>query len=368
MRIIQVVNIRPYNAAAWYALTLSRLMRDAGHEVLVVTLRDSETERMALEAGLHVEPLELSTLNPLAVPGLYARMRRLVRSFAPHIVNCHRGEAFLLWGLLRRECQGFRLVRTRGEQSLPQGNPPNRMLHRHAADAIIVTNSSIGSHFRHLLRVPKDKLWVIYGGVDPERYRFDPNGRRRIRAEFGYGEQDFVIGLLGRFDKSKGQREIIGSVASLHHDFDLRHIRLLLLGHEASTSLSQVRAWIDEEGIAEVTAISGPRPDIPACISALDAAALPNRLPGAISRAALELMACGCPTVASEVGVLPDLFSDKALVPPGDVPALTVSLARLAKHEHFRQELRREQQGTIAQLTEKDFLLQTLNVYETLLG
>lgn len=366
MRIMQVVNIRPYNAAAWYALTLSRLLQQAGHEVLVIALPDSLPGRLAREMGLQVEPLELNTLNPLAVSGLYLRMRRLVRAFSPHIVNCHRGEAFLLWGLLRKELKGFRLVRTRGEPSLPQNNLPNRILHRRMADAVIVTNSGIGAHFRNLLQVPKDKLWVICGGVDAQRFRFDSEGRRRVRAEFGYTDQDFVIGLVGRFHEHKGHWEIIRSVASLRHDFDLQHIRLLLVGHAAALDENRIRTWTCKHGIEQITAISGVRQNIPACISALDAAAIPSTRSEAIARTALELMACGCPTVASAIGVLPDLFSAKALLPAGDVPALTVTLARLAKHEHIRQELRQEQLSTVSQLTESDFLLQTLAVYESL--
>ncbi|EGJ52091.1 glycosyltransferase [Desulfocurvibacter africanus] len=368
MRIMQVVNIHPYNVAAWYALTLSRLLQQAGHEVLVIALPDSPSSRMAQEMGLQVESLELNTLNPLAVPGLYLRMRRLVRSFSPHIINCHRGEAFLLWGLLRKEFKNFRLVRTRGEQNLPQDNLPNSILHRRVADAIIVTNSSIGAHFRNLLQVPKDKLWVICGGVDTQQFRFDPEGRRRVRAEFGYTDQDFVIGLIGRFKESKGHREVIRSVASLRHDFDLHHIRLLLIGHSDALDESRIRAWISGHGIERITAISGVREDIPACISALDAAAIPSTQSEAIARTALELMACGCPTVASAIGALPDLFSAKALIPAGDVPALTVTLARLAKHEHIRHGLRQDQLSTVSQLTENDFLLQTLTVYESLLS
>ena len=38
LRVIQVVNVRWFNATAWYGLFLSRLLKDAGHEVLVLGL------------------------------------------------------------------------------------------------------------------------------------------------------------------------------------------------------------------------------------------------------------------------------------------------------------------------------------------
>ena len=42
-RSIQVVNVRWFNATAWYGLELARLLNAAGHESRVVALADTET-------------------------------------------------------------------------------------------------------------------------------------------------------------------------------------------------------------------------------------------------------------------------------------------------------------------------------------
>ena len=42
-RSIQVVNVRWFNATAWYGLELARLLNAAGHESRVVSLADTET-------------------------------------------------------------------------------------------------------------------------------------------------------------------------------------------------------------------------------------------------------------------------------------------------------------------------------------
>ena len=69
MKIFQVINVRWFNATAWYALTLSRLLADAGHEVLVLTQADTDTDRKSREMGLNtVARLDPQYHQPRPVP------------------------------------------------------------------------------------------------------------------------------------------------------------------------------------------------------------------------------------------------------------------------------------------------------------
>lgn len=362
MRIVQVINVRWFNATSWYALNLSRLLQDAGHDVLVLTLQDTASHRKALEMGLNARTLDLNTSNPLRLARLLGELRDVVRGFRPHVVNCHRGESFLVWGHLRYWTGGFALVRTRGDQRKPSANLPNRFLHQRVADAVVATNSAMARHMRDGLGVPADRLHTVIGGVDTAHFRFDPQGRRRVRQEFGYVDQDFVLGLVGRFDEVKGQREIIQALAALHRQ-GLSRVKLMLLGFGAVTSEEQVRAWIAENDIADSVVITGRRDDVPACLSALDGGVIASKWSEAIARAALEIMACGRPIVSTSVGVMPDLISPSGLVPPGDVAALAKAVGRLARDEAFRDHLAHEQWETVTELSMDRFLARSLDVY-----
>ena len=79
------------------------------------------------------------------------------------------------------------------------------------------------------MRVPAERLHMILGGVDTERFRFEPEGRAEVRARYGFTDDECVVGLLGRFDLVKGQRETIAALAKLVGE-GVRNIRLLLLG------------------------------------------------------------------------------------------------------------------------------------------
>ena len=128
------------------------------------------------------------------------------------------------------------------------------------------------------------------------------------------------VGLLGRFDLVKGQRETIAALAKLVGE-GVRNIRLLLLGFHRDAS-GEVEAWIREAGMERYVTITGKVPDVTACLSALDVGVVASLWSETIARAALEIMACGRPLVSTSVGVMPDLLPASALVAPGDVDAL----------------------------------------------
>ncbi|BBD06971.1 glycosyltransferase family 4 protein [Desulfovibrio ferrophilus] len=361
MRIIQVANVRWFNATSWYALYLARLLQDAGHESLVLTLEDTESHAKAQEWNLDVRTLPLNSSNPLKVAHVYRELSQLVTEFKPHAVNCHRGESFWLWSLLKKRSNSFRLIRTRGDQRLPKHDPINRWLHASVADAVIATNSVMYGHFREHFPIRDCNLHRILGGVDRARFAFSVDGRARVRAEFGFGEDDLVVGLLGRFDEVKGQRELIQAIASLRADGNV-HLKLMLAGFPTATTQEQVQNWINDSGMSDATVITGSRRDVADIISAMDLGVIASKWSETIARAALEIMSCGVPLIGTTVGVMPDLISGRALFPPNSVKNMAESIA-WAQPESTRRGLVSQQAKTMENLSGEAFLERTLAVY-----
>ena len=362
LRTVQVVNVRWFNATAWYGMELARLLNNAGHKTLTLGLGGTLSFNKAKEMGLDPIAMPLTSNNPFVMVKTAADLRKLFAEFRPDIVNCHRGEAFLLFGLLKQYSR-YALIRTRGDQRLPKNNLPNRLLHRYAADAVIATNSVMARHFVNTLKIPQEHVHTIFGGVDTARFKFDAAGREAVRQKYGYGPEHFVIGLLGRFDRVKGQKELIDAVAELIHA-GYSHIRLLLLGFATATSREEVETWIDHAGIREYTVISGKVDTVPAHISALDVGVIASLWSETIARAALEIMACQRPLISTSVGVMPDLLSAEAICAPGDVSALSVLLRRIIDEQSFTAQLVAAQNTTMQQLDCSHFLNKTLSVYE----
>lgn len=370
LRIVQVVNVRWFNATAWYGLFLASLLREAGHEVHVVCQADTDTCAKARNMGFAPFTPPLNSGNPLAVVKAYGELRSFVGEFKPHIVNCHRGEGFLLWGMLKKS-GGFGLVRTRGDQRPPKGNYPNIALHRDVADAVVATSSGLAASVRNILRVPESRVHTIFGGVDTRRFYPDAAGRAAMRASWGIGPEIRTIGLVGRFDTVKGQKELLFAFAKARQDMGeaAPDTRLVLAGFSTTaTGEDAVRGWAHEAGVAESVIFPGRCDDVRALMNALDLGVVASLGSETIARVALEIMACGVPLVGTRVGVMPDLLHAEALVPPGDEAAMAAMLLRFLMDTSFGDSLRAVQQERIASLSEKAFLAQTLAVYGAVAG
>lgn len=365
MKIFQVVNVRWFNACAWYGLYLARLLQQDGHDVLVIVQPDTPPEKKARELGLETYALDMNSANPLRFVPAAAKAANLVRCLRPEIVNCHRGEGFFFWALLKALGAGFRLIRTRGDQRLPKSDPVNRWLHASVADSVVVTNRSMARYFRERMATPADRLWLVQGGVDTDTFKYDAAGRKAVREELGYAPDDFVIGILGRFDLVKGQKELIDILARILPD--LPQCKLMLAGFSSATQEHEVRQWVAEKGLEDHVAITGKRSDVSSVISAMDLGVVASLWSEAIARSALEIMACRRPLVSTSVGVMPDLLEPEALVPPADLTGLEALIRKAVESEPFRAQLVSAQAKVISQLSGRDFLRRTLSIYQTAL-
>ncbi len=367
MRTIQVVNVRWYNATAWYGVTLAKCLQDAGHESIVAGLEGTPPLEKAREMGLRTVALPFNSASPAKLFETWNGMDRLVREFRPDIVNCHRGEAFILWALLQKK-YGFGLVRTRGDRRLPKNGLVNRWLHCKAADAVIATNGLMTRHFAEELHVPTDRLHTILGGVDTMRFHEDNAAREEMRRVYGYGDNDIVMGLLGRMDEVKGIKETIEALAIARRmDEKARRIRFLVLGFDSEFSTKDVARWSRENGLGElgeVVTVTGKVARPEAALNALDFGILASLGSEAIARAALELMATGIPLISSTTGVMPDLIPAAYSFEPGDTKVMAERMIQ-ALDTDWRTQLAAYCHSRVLEggLRLEDFLAETLKVY-----
>ena len=365
LRILQVVNVRWFNATAWYGLRLSRLLKDAGHEVCVLGLQDTASFAKAQEMGLNPVALNINTLNPFGLFPGFTGLVKLLRDFSPDIVNCHRGEGFVYFALLKKMGFPFALVRTRGDQRRPQKTLINQYLHNTASEALITTNAHMKKVFMNKFATSADHIRVILGGVDTETFAFSTEGRARLRAELGIADNERVVGLLGRFDPVKGHETLIKAMALLKDRYP--HLRLMLAGRDSAISHDEMKTLASQAGLDNAVLL-GECDDVPACISAMDIGVIASLGSETIARVALEMISCGIPVIGSNVGVMPDILPGWALFTPGQPAALASCLGGLVESEQQRDSLLRWNKNLLSTIKDEAFLAQTMEVYEQALA
>ena len=195
------------------------------------------------------------------------------------------------------------------------------------ADRIIAVSSATRDFAVAHEGARPEKTVVIPNGIDAEA--FEPGREREaVRAELGYGEEEFVVGTIGRLTEQKGHVHLLEAVARLVKSRP--EVRAFIVGYGPLESALQMR--IEALGLGERVRLLGYRTDVARLLAAMDVFALPSLWEG-MSNALLEAMAMALPVVATRVDGNVDLVKNGEtgiLVDRGDEVALADAIATFA--------------------------------------
>ena len=176
--------------------------------------------------------------------------------------------------------------------------------------------------------VPESKLVVIPDGIELPAELPRAELRSRARAQWGLGEQEFVVGHVGAFTPEKGQDIAVEAGIILAERFPLA--RLLLVGDGPTRELPRMK-----ERIARAKGcirLLGALEDLSEFFAALDLFVMPSRSEG-LGSSALLAMAHGLAVAASRVGGLPEIVEEAKtgwLIPPDSPAALAKAIVTAA--------------------------------------
>ncbi|PNU19976.1 hypothetical protein C2E25_09910 [Geothermobacter hydrogeniphilus] len=193
--------------------------------------------------------------------------------------------------------------------------------------------------------VSRKRVRVLANGVDVERFAFDPEKRRRVRAGFGFSDQDVLLGSVGSYYPVKGHRHLVAAMKTLVETFS--RVRLVLAGQ--GPLAEDLRKQAAALGLASRVQVTGYVEDTGGLLSALDLFVLPSLSEGQ-PLALLEAGANGRCIVASRVGGVPEILTDREnalLVEPGSADLLAQALAHLIANRSERERLGANAERTI---------------------
>ena len=197
----------------------------------------------------------------------------------------------------------------------------------------IGNSQSVIDHLADHAHIPRDRLRLIRGGIEPERLQqAEPIPRR----ELGYTDEDKLVLWVGRLDPVKGLEPLLRAFVELGSAL---HAHLLLVGE--GPLRSHLEQQIAELNLQARVRLPGTRNDVPNLLKSADVFVFPSRTEG-LPNALLEAMAAGCPIVATDVPGCRDLIEPERtglLVPYGDTSALTCALTQLLEDRPRAHEL-----------------------------
>lgn len=331
-------NIRWFNVGAWYAVNVAKGLKEFGNDVLFVGKGDLPPVREAKKAGLKVDNSLSFTVSSFLSDVI--KFLKLLELFPADIVNSHRAEGMniSIAANMLRGGNSPKIIRTRVEIRHPKVNIFNRWAYRRI-DGIITPWEEGRKRVVEDMHFPDEKVLLLPGGIDTDKFRPDLSGIN-FRRELGIGEDVPLAGVVGRLDPVKGHDDFITCAKYVLQAVEDAHF--VIIGEEANIKVDELKALAQKEGVTERMHFVGRREDIERCICALDVGVVSSIGSEALSRVALEYMACGLPTVATRVGGLPYLVEDGFngfLVPVRAPQEMAKCIVQLLKNPSLRKQL-----------------------------
>ena len=175
---------------------------------------------------------------------------------------------------------------------------------------------------------------VVYNGVD-----CTPLGRREgavratARAAMGAGPEDLVVAIVGRLEAQKAHQHIPAIAARLKERCP--RLRFALVG--GGSREEELRALVEEHGVADRVRLLGRRRDVPDLLGSADLYLNCSDWEG-MPLTTIEAMASGLPVVATRTEGAAQLLDARSgvVVDVGDVEAMADALARLDEQDDLR--------------------------------
>ncbi|OYV37677.1 MAG: glycosyl transferase [Rhodospirillales bacterium 20-64-7] len=329
LAILQVLPKLDTGGAERVVIEICEAIHRTGHHALIAC-ETGALAQAALRAGAEIVPLPLDTKSPFAIRRNAKRLERLIRARGIALVHAHsRAPAWsALWA--------SRATKTPFVTTYHGAYNENSAIKRRynsvmaEGDRVIAVSHFIAELIAQRTRIPAERIRVIHGGVDPQR--FDPSGimgdriarmARDWRVELG----DEILLLPGRLTGWKGQRLLLDAMRRMEHQGAIAVFAGGAQGREAY--VQELVQHAGRLGIAERLRIVGHVEDMPAAMMLADVVVNASTDPEAFGRTIIEAQAMGRITVAAAHGgaretILPG--ETGLLFTPRDAQALAASL------------------------------------------
>jgi UDP-glucose:(heptosyl)LPS alpha-1,3-glucosyltransferase len=170
-----------------------------------------------------------------------------------------------------------------------------RMFADPALRAVICNSAMVRGEIERRFGVAREKLHVVYNGVDLEQFhpRRRAELRSRTRTELGVGERDFLFLFVGSGFWRKGLDAALAALAAS----GAASLRLAVAGKDRERA--RFASQIDANGLGGRVYLVGGRDDVRPLYAAADCFLLPTRY-DPFPNTALEALAMGLPAIVGK--------------------------------------------------------------------
>lgn len=200
------------------------------------------------------------------------------------------------------------------------------------ADRVVVVSNPLKS-FVLSRGVKKSKVVKIHNAIDSVELIADvsPNDFRR---HLGIARKEIIIGVIGRLSPEKGHLIFLKALKKLLKDMPF--VKALFLGDGQEEQA--LKAYCRNNGIRKRVIFAGHCKNVANYYQVMHLVAIPSLSEG-LPNVLLEAMAFGVPVIATDVGAIREVLSDRSgvIIPPGKPDVIRKAIFELLNNDNRMQ-------------------------------
>ncbi len=350
-----------------YTLSLAKSLKESGEDVVIASSGGSlvkDLKRCGIE---HVEiPVNTSSDIGLHTILAYFRLLPVVRNTPIDIIHAQTRVTQIIANMLSKNSSASFVTTCHGFFK-------NRFFRRIFpcwGEKAIAISDAVRQHLVCDFKLPKNRVSVIYNGIDAKRFDKQVSAADRLHIKKEYRLKDApVIGIISRLSGIKGHKYLINAFARVLKV--VPDAQLLIIGDGKRKYSDSLKGRVKGLGLDAKVKFYPSCRDTSIPLSIIDVFCHPSLQEG-LGLSILEAMAMGVAVVASDVGGIYTLIKDRSnglLVPPKDEEALSEAILLLLSDRKKAQEMGRLSKSIVQKnFTLEEMTKKVVKVYEKVIG
>jgi len=334
--ILILINVRWWNATAFYAVNIGRILHKKGHRVIIGCNKTYPAYEIARSYGLKSVPLNFYGFNPFELLSNFFKLLRLIKKEKIQIINSHRPEDHT-FALLTKLITGVKLVTTRGDRRLISGNLLSTLRYR-LCDAVVLTCQSIFHQNDKIFLPMKKRVHIIYGSVDEEHFKIR-NNKNQTLQKYKINPKKMIVGMAGRLGYVKDQFTFVRAASLVLQESV--EVVFIIAGKETQIKEKELKKMLNDLKISDHFILLPEIKDIVEVIDLFDIGVITSVSSETISRVLLEYMYLGKPVIGTKVNAIGEIIRpgvNGELVEPKDYKNLAISIRKIIENISLRRE------------------------------
>jgi glycosyltransferase involved in cell wall biosynthesis len=294
------------------------------------------------------------------------QLSSLVGKLSPDIIHCNCEKSYLVGGIAGR-LHNVPVLGTYHRSNLEFYQPTfkYRFFATLMSRCVAISTQRI-SLMQDQLGIAPGKITLIHGGVDLSLVN-DKQEKAAAKINIGFNPDQRLLLSLGHLGPIKGHDYTLAALTAVVSKFP--DVHLYIGGDGQPEDYERLRTLIQKHGLKDHVTLLGEVTNAFELFAACDVFVQPS-LEEAFGLVFIEAGAHGKPTVATEVGGIPDIIINNEtgiLVPPGDSTTLAMAINKMLENPEWTAQLgKNARERIVAHFSLNKMVDKYVGVYEAM--